>query len=137
MPYQRVVIDTAQLVCECQYNRTYNIGTWIHRYDGTDAHEYIDWNNKYAENVLLLYADDTFTYNWVDRYDSTDYKFILASGVTYRVTAWGEGEGDWSIQDEKLTLDYTDRKPVVISVTIDKKGRKLKMGKWIFRKRLH
>lgn len=111
------------------------IGTWIHRYDGSDS-EAFAYNNKYAENILVLYEDGTFTYNWVDRYDSYNYK-VTSKGLAYYVTSWGEGEGDWIIANGKITLEYTDRNPKVYTIKMDEKGRKLKMGNWTFRKRLH
>lgn len=135
--FNALILSTCLLLCiSCSKNSDKYIGTWVHTYDGSDSNAYVNDDDDLAENELVLYKDGTFTYTWVDRYYTTQGRWINNYFVR-RVSKWGSGEGDWNIRDGKLFLKYTTGKEDEYSIEIDKNARSLKMGDFAFIKKLH
>ncbi|UTY24779.1 hypothetical protein [Treponema denticola] len=119
------------------------IGTWIHTYDGSDSRPYVDWSNNFAENELVLYDDGTFAYNWVATYSTNDFIGMPGNDLrlAYRVSDWANAEGDWHVENDELTLEYTAGKKAgkveTLKIEIDDKGKTLKIKDWTYRKKRH
>lgn len=103
-----IVLIFAVLVCSFSSCGTKNpeyVGTWVHKFDGSDGRRPFIDGKKYARNELILNENGTFEMTWVARYNRKQI-WLTDGQIGHAVEGWGNGNGKWSVENDVLYLKY-------------------------------